>query len=218
MKIQKYVVQLHFYWYSLLTIFFGNSHFSKYKLKYGAMLLTLAVTGGCNNTVNDNPKDNNVSIMQDSVTVESDSIQEQTQIDEGFLLESEMGENLVTMCYFVPPSLERKSTEIKEDSIYAAVEDYPEFPGGFEELMNYINKNLRYPENVCVEGRVVIRFVVQKTGKISDLKILQSVSLECDKEAVRLIESMPDWIPGKQYGKNVNCYFTIPIRFKIRNE
>ncbi|MCD7971170.1 MAG: energy transducer TonB [Candidatus Azobacteroides sp.] len=104
------------------------------------------------------------------------------------------------------------------ETIERFVEQKPSFPGGEAELMKYLNSNLRYPvpalENE-IEGRVVIEFVVSKTGEISHVKILQSLHPSCDKEAERLIKKMPKWIPGKQNGNPVNVYYTIPIRFKL---
>jgi len=108
---------------------------------------------------------------------------------------------------------------IEEKSIFEAVEQDPDFPGGYSELMKFLGKNLRYPVPAIdqgVQGRVVVQFVVNKTGEISNVKILQSLHPLCDKEAERLIKSMPNWIPGKQNGNSVNVYYTIPIRFKLQ--
>ncbi len=105
------------------------------------------------------------------------------------------------------------------DEIFVAVEQQPQFPGGQAELMKYLSNNLKYPPAAAeqgIEGRVVVQFVVSKTGSISDVRILQSLHPSCDKEASRLISSMPKWIPGKQNGTAVNVYYTIPIRFKLQ--
>lgn len=95
----------------------------------------------------------------------------------------------------------------------------PVFPGGEAEMYKFIAENLNYPavdQEMGNQGRATIRFVVSKTGEISNLELLKGVSPTCDKEAMRVIKSMPKWIPGKQGGKPVAVYFTIPIVFKLK--
>ena len=97
-------------------------------------------------------------------------------------------------------------------------EQFPQFPGGNAELMLYLSKNLKYPVPSVergIEGKVTVRFVVRETGEISDVIVLQSLDPLCDREAVRLISTMPNWIPGRQNGHPVSVYFTIPVRFKL---
>ncbi len=94
----------------------------------------------------------------------------------------------------------------------------PSFPGGDKELMKYLSENLKYPVvdlEQGREGRVVLRFVVGTDGNISNIEIQRSISSTCDKEAVRVVKSMPKWIPGRQNGKAVPVYFSLPVRFKI---
>lgn len=120
----------------------------------------------------------------------------------------------------IPPQ-EKEDTKDNSNEIHRVVEQKPDFPGGYNELMKYLGSNLRYPVPAIeqgVEGKVTVQFVVSKTGKISGVKILQSLHPLCDKEAERLIKSMPDWIPGKQNGNPVNVYYTIPIRFKLQQQ
>ena len=115
----------------------------------------------------------------------------------------------------VPPKVEEK------EEIFKAVEQQPEFPGGMAELMRYLNNNLRYPpaaQEQGISGRVSVQFVVSKTGAISDVRVIQPLHPSCDKEAARLISSMPKWIPGKQNGVPVNVYYTVPIRFKLEEQ
>ena len=84
--------------------------------------------------------------------------------------------------------------------------------------MKFINDNIRYPipaQEAGIQGRVVIRFVVSKTGEIRDVTVLRSVESSLDKEAVRVIKLMPKWIPGKQNGNSVAVYFTVPVVFKL---
>jgi len=135
-----------------------------------------------------------------------------TQNVEGDLKKGEILDDLEKVVV-APPKEENKPEEI-----FQAAEQQPTFPGGEAELMRFLQSNLRYPPAAAeqgIEGRVAVQFVVSKTGAISGVKILQSLHPSCDKEAERLIKSMPKWIPGKQNGNPVNVYYTIPIRFKL---
>jgi periplasmic protein TonB len=108
-----------------------------------------------------------------------------------------------------------------EDPVFSSVEELPQFPGGDAELMRFISDNLKYPtiaQEMCVEGKVIVRFVVSKTGEVSNIIVARSIDASCDKEAVRVIQMMPKWIPGRQNGKAVNVYFSIPIVFRLKNQ
>ena len=114
----------------------------------------------------------------------------------------------------VRPEAPKEEKEIP----YQAVEQMPQFPGGDAELMKYIQDHLKYPVIAAengIQGRVIVRFVVSKTGEIQDVTVLRGVDSSLDKEAVRVIKSMPKWIPGKQNGNNVAVYFTVPVMFKL---
>lgn len=105
-----------------------------------------------------------------------------------------------------------------EEKPFQTVEQMPTFPGGDAELMKYISSNLKYPivaQENGISGRVTLRFVVTATGEISDVQVLRGFDPSCDKEAIRVVKSMPKWIPGKQNGRNVPVYFTIPVTFKL---
>lgn len=107
-----------------------------------------------------------------------------------------------------------------QEKPFTSVEQMPQYPGGDAELMKYIATNLKYPviaQENGVQGQVVIRFVVTKDGDISDVQVLRSLDPSCDKEAVRVVKSMKKWIPGKQNGRAVAVYFTLPVRFKLQN-
>lgn len=102
---------------------------------------------------------------------------------------------------------------------FTSVEQMPQFPGGDQELMRYIASNLKYPTIAAengIEGRVVLRFVVNKDGVVSDAQVLRSLDPSCDKEAIRVVKSMPKWVPGKQNGRNVPVYYTLPVLFKLQ--
>lgn len=102
--------------------------------------------------------------------------------------------------------------------IFEHVEQMPSYAGGQNELMAFLSKNIKYPviaQEQGIEGTVVLRFVVEKDGAVSDVQVVRSLDPSCDKEAKRVINSMPNWIPGKQNGKAVRVYFTVPVRFRL---
>lgn len=102
---------------------------------------------------------------------------------------------------------------------FVTVEQMPTFPGGETEMQRYIANNLKYPvvaQESGIQGRVTVRFVVSKTGAIEDVTVIRGIDPSCDKEAVRVVKSMPKWIPGKQNGLNVPVYFTLPIVFRLK--
>ena len=107
---------------------------------------------------------------------------------------------------------------VDEDRVYDVVDQMPQFPGGFEKLKEFIEKNRRYPKSLQdrgIQGRVVVTFVVEKTGKISHAKVVRGVDPALDKEALRVVRKMPRWIPGKLYGKNVDVNYTMPVDFRL---
>ena len=95
------------------------------------------------------------------------------------------------------------------------VEESPQFPGGDKALLEYMKKNLQYPDEVCGQGRVVVSFMVEKDGSISEAKVVKSVCKEFDEEALRLVNAMPKWIPGKQLGMPVSTKYTLPVIFRL---
>ena len=95
----------------------------------------------------------------------------------------------------------------------------PRFPGGEAELMKYLSSHINYPTMAMennVQGRVVVQFVVTKTGKIGEVKVVRSVDRDLDKEAVRVCKTLPDFIPGKMNGQAVNVWYTLPVSFKLQ--
>ena len=102
--------------------------------------------------------------------------------------------------------------------IFDIVEEMPEFIGGVEKLYEYLGSNIKYPEQAkdfSIQGKVFVQFVVWKDGTIKDVKVVKGAHKLLDKEALRVINKMPNWKPGKQRGKNVNAKFTLPIKFRI---
>ena len=106
---------------------------------------------------------------------------------------------------------------IENSKIFGGVEEMPSFPGGMAALMKYIKDNLRYPE-ICREGaamgRVNVVFIVNEDGSLSDVKVIRSIIPELDKEAIRVVKSMPKWNPAKQNGKAVKMKYVVSVNFR----
>lgn len=107
---------------------------------------------------------------------------------------------------------------VNSNRVYDVVEQMPSFPGGISGLRTYLNQNIRYPAEAqenCVQGHVVVSFVVGKDGHISDVTVLRSVDPSLDKEAVRVIRNMPRWTPGKHGGEPVKVRYNVPVSFRL---
>ncbi len=104
------------------------------------------------------------------------------------------------------------------NEIYMVVEDSPQFPGGLQALFDYLHDNIKYPESCrrdSIQGRVIISFVVEKDGSINSAEIVKGVHEQLDAEALRVIDAMPKWKPGKQRGKTVRVKYAIPVNFRL---
>jgi protein TonB len=102
--------------------------------------------------------------------------------------------------------------------VFVVVEEMPQFPGGETALMKFITDNIRYPKaakDKGIQGRVMIRFVVTANGNIDRVEVLKGVDPLLDQEAIRVIKMMPQWTPGRQGGKVVNVWYTIPVTFAL---
>ena len=107
---------------------------------------------------------------------------------------------------------------VGQDSIYRVAEVMPQYPGGPNEMMKYIQENIKYPQSAKankIEGRVYVTFVVEKDGSITNAAVLRGIDKECDAEALRVVSSMPKWTPGQHKGEVVRTQFTIPIYYKF---
>ena len=107
--------------------------------------------------------------------------------------------------------------QTKEDEFICIFDPMPEFKGGMKALQTFLEQNLKYPNTVCVSGKVYIQFIVEKNGKITNPIILKSLSKKCDAEALRVVKLMPRWIPAKDFRskKPFRTKFAIPIKFAI---
>ena len=107
----------------------------------------------------------------------------------------------------------------EETKVFDVVEQMPSFPGGQSALFQWLSSNIKYPvvaEENGVQGRVIVTFVVERDGSITDVKVVKSVDPSLDKEAVRVTKSMPKWIPGKQNGSAVRVKYTLPVTFRLQ--
>ena len=107
----------------------------------------------------------------------------------------------------------------EETKVFDVVEVMPSFPGGQAALFEWLSKNIKYPvvaEENGVQGRVIVTFVVERNGSITDVQVVKSVDPSLDKEAVRVVKAMPHWIPGKQNGSAVRVKFTVPVTFRLQ--
>jgi TonB family C-terminal domain len=119
---------------------------------------------------------------------------------------------------YVPVVVEEEE-EVQEETIFEIVEKMPEFPGGQAALMQYLSKNIRYPtiaQENGTQGRVIIQFVVNRDGSVVDPVVVRSVDPYLDKEALRVISTMPKWNPGQQRGKAVRVKYTVPVQFRLQ--
>jgi len=119
-------------------------------------------------------------------------------------------------------TLPQNSNQVIEKSqnnrVYTVVEKMPQFPGGEKELLNFIGTNLRYPvvaQQNGIQGKIIVRFIVTKSGKVENAEVVRGIDPTINKEGLRVINSLPDWIPGEQNGDKVSVYYVLPINFKL---
>ena len=138
-----------------------------------------------------------IEIVEDEVEIEDELEIEDTESDEDEMIEIE---------------------EESDDEFFMVVENMPEFPGGDLGLMKYIQKNVKYPpiaKEYNITGKVYVSFIVDKSGSVTNVKIVRGVDRNLDSEALRVVKSLPKYKPGKQRGKAVRVMFTIPINFTL---
>ena len=116
------------------------------------------------------------------------------------------------------PTAKANDPAAEQGEVFQVVEEQPMFPGGMQELMKFMQTNIRYPKEAQergIQGRVIVQFVVNKDGSISEECVVRSVDSQLDAEAIRIIRSMPNWTPGKQRGEPVRVRFTLPVTFRL---
>ena len=144
-------------------------------------------------------------------------VEDDADVEETTIATSEETNQAVEIKY-VPVAVEEEEPE--EQTIFEVVEQMPEFPnGGMAGLMQYLSKNIKYPtiaQENGTQGRVTVQFIVNRDGSIVDAKVLRGVDPYLDKEAIRVISSMPKWKPGMQRGKAVRVKYTVPVMFRLQ--
>lgn len=107
----------------------------------------------------------------------------------------------------------------KNQKVYEVVDQMPEFPGGMPALIEFLQKNVKYPadaEKQKVEGRVLVSFVVETDGSVTDIQVMKKAFPSLDAEALRVAKAMPNWTPGKHKGKLVRVHYSLPISFRLK--
>ena len=117
--------------------------------------------------------------------------------------------------------VEKKEPEkkVEKEEVFRSVEQMPTFPGGEAALMKYLSSHIQYPtlaQENNVQGKVIVQFVVTKTGKVGEVKVVRSVDKDLDREAVRVCKSLPNFVPGRQNGQPVSVWYTLPVTFKLQ--
>lgn len=150
-----------------------------------------------------------IQVVEDNVEVADVQI---TSVDDAF--------DKLQNTFTAPAPSQRGREEVVEDNtVFEFLEEMPEFPGGQAAMMKWLGENVKYPTIASennIQGRVMVSFIVERDGSVSDVKILRGVDPSLDKEAMRLVSSMPKWKPGMQTGKPVRARFNIPVTFKLR--
>jgi len=147
--------------------------------------------------------------------VDDEQVIEEVEIN----LDVELTEEMQVQDVIYAPEIEPEE-EVAEE-IFQIVEDQPSFPGGISGFYKYVSDNIEYPDiakRLDISGRVYVRFVIEKDGSITDINVVKGIGGGCDEEAVRVLEGCPKWIPGKQRGRNVRVYMTVPILFILKHD
>lgn len=119
----------------------------------------------------------------------------------------------------IEETAEYQANKIDPDQVYNNVEEKPQFPGGDAAMMKWLSDHVRYPamaQENNIQGRVVLSVVIDQTGSIGDVRVMRSRDPDLDKEAVRVVKTLPRFIPGKINGTPVKVYYTIPITFRLQ--
>jgi len=149
------------------------------------------------------PQTTILDIVEDDEEIEEEIEIEDTESDENLEIE--------------PIIVEEE--EYEEPEIFTIVEDMPSFPGGEAALFKYLGENIKYPamaKDAGITGTVFVTFVVKEDGTVSGVRVLRGIGGGCDEEAIRVVQGMPKWKPGKQRGKAVRVQYNLPIRFVLR--
>ncbi|MBC8314906.1 MAG: TonB family protein [Bacteroidetes bacterium] len=163
--------------------------------------------------------------LQEKVKFTAPVVVEDTAVDTDFGKQDLLAEKTNTEVPSEEPEfdlVEEKPQVIeqpKEAEIFTVVEENPTFPGGETKLYKYLGESIKYPEEakeLGIQGRVFVNFVIETDGAVSNVKVLRGIGGGCDEEAIRVIQSMPRWTPGKQRGIPVRVSYNLPIKFTLQ--
>ena len=166
-------------------------------------------------------------IKKDELVKEENQVKQMDKLDEKVAVGTENKEGVKDrtveavrndIATVAPPPPPAPKPEVST-KVFDVVEEMPSFPGGNGALMSYLASNIKYPvvaQENGVQGRVIVSFVVERDGSISDVKVARSVDPSLDREAQRVVKSMPKWKPGKQNGSAVRVKYTVPVVFRLQ--
>ncbi len=167
-------------------------------------------------------KDTEIAIAEDNEVTEDitskDEVQESTAAAGATTFDQGTDDLNVVREHKEEIIVEEKKEPVKEE-VFTAVEQMPQFPGGDAELLKYISTHIKYPTMAAennIQGRVVVKFVVKKDGQVGDVVVLRGRDPDLDKEAQRVVKTLPKFIPGKMNGQAVAVWYTLPINFKLQ--
>ncbi|MCD7976445.1 MAG: TonB family protein [Tannerellaceae bacterium] len=145
-------------------------------------------------------------------------VEDDVELEQQEILSSEDSQDAAQVQTYVAPAVVEEEEESAQQ-IFTVVEEMPQFPGGEGELLKFISRSIKYPviaQENGIQGRVVCSFVVNRDGSIVDAEVVRGVDPSLDKEALRVISTMPKWSPGKQRDKPVRVKYTVPITFRLQ--
>lgn len=166
-------------------------------------------------------------IKKDELVKEENQVKQMDQLDDKVAVGTENKEGVKDrtveavrndIAVAAPPPPPAPKPEVA-NKLFDVVEEMPSFPGGQGALMAFLSSNIKYPvvaQENGVQGRVIVGFVVEKDGSISDVKVMRSVDPSLDREALRVVKAMPKWKPGKQNGSAVRVKYTVPVVFRLQ--
>lgn len=145
-------------------------------------------------------------------------VENTAQINDDISIDAEADESTQVEEYKTLVPAQEEEAEVQEQEIFQVVENAPAFPGGDMARMKFLQDNIKYPimsKESGIQGTVYVTFVVERSGAVTDVKILRGIGGGCDEEAMRVVKNMPKWEPGKQRGKPVRVQFNMPIKFTL---
>ena len=145
-------------------------------------------------------------------------VDDNIEVDDDISIDVEADQNTEVQEYVAPVRVDEEESA-EEAQIFMVVESMPEFPGGEPALYKFLGENIKYPQMAKesgIQGRVFVTFVVERNGSVTDVRVLRGIGGGCDEEAIRVVQSMPTWTPGKQRGKSVRVQYNLPVKFTLQ--